>query len=83
MKNERNKKSSGHNLGVTGGGCSAILSPTSFMYSGNAISDAPPPYLMVDCLKDVEILITLQSFSRWFDPNSNINYVVDGKIGKL
>ena len=82
MKNERNKKSSGHNLGPPGAVRSTILSPTSFLYSGNALSDAPPPFLMVDCLKEVEVIITLQSLSKWFDPNANINYVIDGKIGK-
>lgn len=68
-------------MGAAGGARSTILSPTPFLYSGDGSSEAPQPYLMVDCLKDVEILITLQSFSRWFDLNSNFNYVVDGRIG--
>ena len=63
---EKSKNRSGHNLTPSGRNA---LSPTSSI--GIMMpSDSLSPFMMLDCLKPTEIIVSFSSFSRWFDPNA-------------
>ena len=52
-------------------GKTAGLSPSPFHggYGGTSQNqEPPPPFLFVDCLKPIEIVVNFTSFSRWLDP---------------
>ena len=70
-KSEKGKKTSGHN--ISNSGRNTVLSATSFLNLGFALSDIPPPFLLVDCLQETEVLISLASFSKWFDSTLNVD----------
>ena len=45
----------------------SIASPSAYG-SHQSLSDVPMPFLFVDSLSKIELLISFASFSRWFEP---------------
>ena len=43
-------------------------SPYGHLNSGPYVQEPPPPYLFVDSLKPIEIVVSFTAFSKWLDP---------------
>ena len=51
-------------------GKNTSLSPSPYYGSGgsNHVLEPPPPYLFVDSLNPIEVVISFTGFSKWLDP---------------
>ena len=65
-QSEKSKNRSGHNLTPSGRNALSPTSSIGIMMPSDSIS----PFMMLDCLKPTEIIVSFSSFSRWFDPNA-------------
>lgn len=68
-KSDRTKKG----VNANSGSRSTTLSPVTSNLGGNWLNNPSPPYLLVDCVVNTEVVVSFASFSRWFDPNLSSN----------